>query len=153
MPEPDGLQTGVEITWSEFDAIRVRDLYAILALRSEIFVVEQACVFQDIDGRDLLPGNAHAWIRDGDQIVAYLRAFPCRDGGVKLSRVVTAASHRALGHAAALMQEAVERFPTAELVLDAQSRLEAWYQRFGFVVDGERFLEDDIWHTPMRLTR
>ena len=140
-----------EIVWSDFDGLANRDLYDILALRSEVFVVEQACVFQDVDGRDVLPVSSHALIRDSERIVAYLRVFPSADGELKISRVVTASSHRGRGLAARLMVSAIERFAEAQLVLDAQSQLEGWYQQFGFVVDGDRFLEDEILHTPMRL--
>ena len=151
MPDPSS-QNVSKITWSEFDRIGVRDLYAILAMRSEIFVVEQDCAFQDVDGRDLLDGNNHAWIHDDQQIVAYLRVFPCDNGTLKISRVITASSHRHQGLAAALMRSAIARFPDRPLVLDAQRHLVDWYEQFGFVADGEPFLEDEILHVPMRLT-
>ncbi len=144
-----------EIIWSKFDGISGRDVYDILALRSSIFVVEQACAFLDPDGRDLLEDTEHAWI-SGDaaigepRILSYLRVFGDADA-FKISRVVTASSARGRGLAANLMQSTLERYRDHDLVLDAQSRIEDWYVQFGFQPDGNRFLEDDIEHTPMRL--
>ncbi len=140
------------VEWSDFDSITIRDLYAILALRNAVFVVEQSCVFQDVDGRDLIPGAQHAWIRDGDEIVAYLRVFAC-DDALKISRVVTDARARNRGLAARLLTAALEHFVEGDLILDAQTQLEAWYGSFGFVAAGDRYWEDGILHCPMRLSR
>ena len=125
-------------------------LYRVLRLRSEVFVVEQACVYLDADGLDLLPGARQLWVdRDGD-VVATLRMVP--DGADwRIGRVCTAPSGRSGGVAAALMRRAVELSDGAGVVLDAQSHLQAWYERLGFVRDGAEYVEDGIAHVPMRL--
>jgi ElaA protein len=123
-------------------------LYAILRLRSEVFVVEQAAAYLDPDGRDLEPGARQLWIVDGDAVVATGRVLDeghCR----RLGRLATAVSHRGLGLGARL----VEHFLSScegPWRLDAQAHLADWYGRFGFVVDGAVYEDEDgIPHVPM----
>jgi ElaA protein len=124
-------------------------LYAILRLRSEVFVVEQECVFLDADGRDTAPTAVHFWIEADEQVVACARLL--REGaGSVLGRVVTAASHRRLGVAERLVRAALDG-ASRPVVIDAQSQLVAWYERLGFAVSGEEFVEDGIPHIPMVL--
>lgn len=143
-----------DITWARFADIDPYTAYSLLRLRSEVFVVEQACAFLDLDGRDVFDDTDHGWIRGTDgQVIACIRVFSYIAAGhdaVKISRVVTHPSRRGEGLGDALMNDAIARYGDRTIVLDAQSRLEAFYERFGFVRDGERFLEDDILHTPMR---
>ncbi len=143
-----------DITWARFADIDSYTVYSLLRLRSEVFVVEQACAFLDLDGRDILEDTEHGWILDADaQVIAAIRVFShgaTGPGAVKISRVVTHPSRRGEGLGEALMADAISRYSKQTIVLDAQSRLEPFYERFGFVLDGERFLEDDIMHTPMR---
>jgi ElaA protein len=128
-------------------------LYALLRLRAEVFVVEQACAFNDLDSRDLEPTAHHVWLDDsGGPPVAYLRVLADPGVATRIGRVVTAPSHRHRGLAERLVRYAVEHLAPAgrPIVLDAQSHLVPWYQRLGFAVDGPEFLEDGIPHTPMR---
>lgn len=133
------------------DAIAAADLYAALRLRSEVFVVEQACVYLDLDGRDLEPTTTHLWLAtpDGD-IAAYLRLMAEPAGGSRIGRVVTAPAHRGRALASQLIEAALERVERPVL-LGAQSHLQHVYARHGFLRDGDDYLEDGIWHTPMRL--
>lgn len=124
-------------------------LYDLLRLRSEVFVVEQECVFLDLDGRDAEPDAEHVWLADDAGPSAYLRTLADPDG-VHVGRVCTRQDARGRGAAAALVADVVERHRRATLVLNAQSYLAAFYARFGFVVDGPEFLEDGIAHIPMR---
>lgn len=123
-------------------------LYAILRLRSEVFVVEQAAAYLDPDGRDLEPGARQLWITDGDAVVATGRVLD--DGEARrLGRVATAATHRGRGLAARLVEHFVASSP-GPWRLDAQAHLAGWYERFGFAVDGEEYVDDDgIPHVPM----
>ena len=125
-------------------------LYGILRLRSEVFVVEQACVYLDPDGRDLEPSTRHLWIEDeqGGAVIAALRVLRDADGATSIGRVVTAASHRSQGLAAALVQVAMQD-AARPVRINAQSHLVEWYARFGFAVDGDEFVEDGIPHVPM----
>jgi len=127
------------------------DLYRVLALRSEVFVVEQACVYQDLDGRDLDDGVRQLWIEGDDgSVIATLRLLPEPGGGTRIGRVVTAPASRGLGLAVRLVDHALAT-SDGPWVLDAQSHLAGWYSdRFGFEVSGDEFLEDGIPHVPMR---
>jgi ElaA protein len=128
-------------------------LYRLLALRSAVFVVEQNCVYLDPDGRDLEPSARQLWIeRDGD-VVATLRLLIDDDRAARIGRVATARDARSAGLAARLMRRALQLSGEREVVLGAQSYLETWYAGFGFVRDGDDYLDDGIPHLPMRLRR
>lgn len=125
-------------------------LYAILKLRAEVFVVEQACAYLDPDGRDLEPSTRHVWLEDdAGAVVAALRVLR-EDEGSSLGRVVTAAAHRSRGLATRLVGAALAASPRP-VRINAQSHLVGWYERFGFGVEGEEFLDDGIPHIPMVL--
>ena len=136
--------TGPDLTATE--------LYAILRLRAEVFVIEQACAYLDPDGRDLDAGTTHLWLSDGPACAACVRVLTEPGGGHRIGRVVTAITHRGRHLAGRLIDEALADLGGA-VVLDAQSHLVAVYARHGFVADGPEFVEDDIPHTPMRLQR
>jgi ElaA protein len=125
-------------------------LYRILALRVDVFVVEQHCAYRELDGLDLEPTTRLVWAADGDSVPATARVLVSADGTVRIGRVATAASARGKGLAAQLMAHALQLAGGAEVVLHAQTYLVAWYEGFGFVRDGADFLEDGIPHTPMR---
>ena len=114
-----------------------------------MFVVEQACVYLDADGRDLEPTASQLWTEASGDVVATLRLLRDPSGEWRIGRVATAASSRGRGLAAALMTRALE-IADGPVVLNAQAHLAAWYGRFGFVVDGPEFDEDGIPHVPMR---
>jgi len=128
-------------------------LYGILALRSEVFVVEQACVYLDPDGRDLEAGARQLWIEEDGAVVATLRLLADADGTARIGRVATAKTARGRGRSAVLMRRALQLAAGQEVVLGAQTYLFDWYARFGFVRDGEDYVEDGIPHVPMRLAR
>lgn len=128
-------------------------LYAILALRAEVFVVEQECVYLDPDGRDLESGAYQLWAERDGEVLATLRLLDDRDGVARIGRVATRRDARGTGLAAELMRHALELAGNRDVVLDAQTYLTSWYERHGFVRDGADFVEDGIPHTPMRLTR
>ena len=153
--------------WKRFDALSGEDVYDALALRSEVFVVEQQGVFLDADGCD-----RHAWHLLGrmepkagtdapsactSPLAAYLR---CLDPGVKyagpsIGRVIVAASHRRTGLGRVLMREGIAhtkaRWPEADIVISAQLRLEGFYASLGFRSEGSPYDEDGIAHVEMRL--
>ncbi len=137
---------------SAWDDLDVRVAYALLRLRSDVFVVEQDCPYPDLDGRDLEPGTEHRWVHGegGPQdVLAYLRVL-ADPGARRVGRVVTAPAARGRGLAGELVAAVVRDHGDDVLVLDAQSHLAAWYARYGFARAGEDFLEDGIPHTPMR---
>jgi len=133
-----------------FDALDPRTAYALWRLRAEVFVVEQQCLYPDLDGRDLEPGTRHMWasVPSGEP-VGYLRVLD--DGAeARIGRVLVAPPERGRGLAGRLVRTAVELIGPRASVLDAQSHLAGWYARFGYTRAGGDFLEDGIPHTPMR---
>jgi ElaA protein len=128
-----------------------RTLYRLLRLRVDVFVVEQACAYPELDGRDLEPDAVHWWAQEGEDVLAALRVLVEPDGARRIGRVVSAPAARSRGLAAELMRRAIASIGTGPVVLSAQSHLEGWYARFGFAASGAGFLEDGIPHIPMRL--
>ncbi|MCF8203679.1 MAG: GNAT family N-acetyltransferase [Methylotenera sp.] len=138
-----------------FGELGVQRLYDLLALRSEVFVVEQQCVFLDIDGLD-----RHTWHllgeADDGQLQAYARLIPpgLKGEDALIGRVVTAPAARGSGAGRALMTEAVARclalWPHQGITLHAQAHLEHFYAGFGFQPVGPTYIEDGIPHIEMR---
>ena len=141
------------IRTAAFADLDVDTLYALLRLRVDVFVVEQACAYAELDGRDTEPTALHCWIDDGDGPVAALRILREPDGSARIGRVVTASSARHRGLAAALVKHAVAITAPAPVVLGGQRYLQDWYRSLGFELDGPEYLEDGIPHVPMRLRR
>lgn len=131
-------------------------LYAILKLRSEVFVVEQQCWYQDVDGLDLSGDTCHLMAWQDDELVAYLRLIDPiqQDGDVTIGRVVTAPSVRSRGMGHQLMTQALEhaekKWPDQPIYLAAQAHLQGYYSRYGFNPVGEVYMEDEIPHIGMR---
>ncbi|WJD69865.1 MULTISPECIES: GNAT family N-acetyltransferase [Pseudomonas] len=131
-------------------------LYAILQLRTEVFVVEQRCAYQEVDGQDLTGDTLHLMGWQDDKLVAYLRLLdPQSQGGdVVIGRVVTALAARELklGHPLLLkgLEAAEHCWPGVPVYLSAQAHLQGFYAQHGFAVVGEEYLEDDIPHIGMR---
>jgi len=126
-------------------------LYGLLRLRTDVFVVEQACPYPELDGRDTEPGTRHLWFVAPTAVatpLAYLRVLIDPDGRHRIGRVCTAPAARGAGLSGRLVGAALH--DRADFVLDAQSHLIGFYARFGFTVSGPEYIEDGIAHTPMR---
>ncbi len=141
-------------SWSE---LTTDELYELLALRAEVFVVEQTCPFQDLDGLDRRDGVLHLLGREGDHLAAYARIMAPGiddDSGAAIGRVVTSPKSRGggLGHLllAQAVRECEARWPAHSIWLGAQAHLQGFYGQHGFVAEGEGYLEDDIPHMGMR---
>lgn len=135
------------------DEFSARELYALLKMRVDVFVVEQACPYPELDGKD-----ADAWhlrLLDKDELLASARLWqPALPGAPpRIGRVVVSPAHRGKRLGEALMREAVtacERlFPNQPIALSAQSHLEAFYRSFGFAPVSEEYVEDGIPHIDM----
>lgn len=141
---------------SEVRSAGLRDLdpltlYALLRLRTDVFVVEQECPYPELDGRDTEPDTVHLWVESDGEPVATLRVLAEDEGAAyRVGRVATRADHRGRGYATALVREALRRVGGAPVEIDAQTYLEEWYARLGFRRSGPDFLEDGIPHLPMR---
>jgi ElaA protein len=139
--------------WRAFEALAVGELYALLRLRADIFVVEQNCVFAEIDGKD--EAALHLLAMAGDRLGGYLRVFPPGAGdAARIGRVVVARELRSTGLGRRLMAEALDeiarRMGPVPVELSAQAHLERFYAGFGFVRVSDDYLEDDILHCDMR---
>lgn len=130
------------------DELPPRTLYRLLQIRSAAFVVEQDCVYLDLDGLDLAPGCVLWWACVDGEPVATLRVYP-RDGGRVLGRVATDPTARDRGIAGQLIAAAVAAEPGEPFHLSGQAHLAGWYERFGFAISGPGYLEDGIPHVPM----
>lgn len=143
----------IHYLWAPFDALSGRDVYDLLALRSEIFVLEQTCLYQDADGLDL--GARHLLARRAGELVAYARVLPphTRFALTSIGRVVVRKDQRGTGLGRALMHEVIGRIEAEDgplaLKLSAQAHLEAFYASLGFVATDERYDEDGIPHVAM----
>jgi ElaA protein len=142
-----------EASFAELDAAT---LYGLLRLRGDVFVVEQACPYPDLDGRDTEPGTRHLWFAppaDPAAPCAYLRVLIDPDGAHRIGRVCTAPAARRAGLSGRLVGAALTDAALtdgADFVLGAQSQLTGFYARFGFEINGPEYIEDGIPHTPMR---
>ncbi|MEV6213576.1 GNAT family N-acetyltransferase [Nocardia sp. NPDC058379] len=128
-------------------------LYQLLKLRVDVFVVEQACAYPELDGRDLLPETRHLWLDDEGEVIATLRLLEEHEDGVtsfRLGRLCTAVPARGHGYTTRLLQAALAETGSATVRLNAQSYLVDMYAKYGFVADGAEFLDDGIPHVPMR---
>ena len=132
------------------------ELYALLKLRSDVFVVEQKCAYPDLDGQDLGGDTHHLMGWEDDQLMAYLRLLDpeSQSGDVVIGRVIIAPQGRGKGLGHVMMEHALKQagkhWPHVPIYLSAQAHLQGYYGRYGFVVAGEEYLEDDIPHIGMR---
>lgn len=148
----------VQLTWSvkKFEELQLQELYELLALRAEVFVVEQNCVYQDVDGKD--PKALHVLGKHLGRVVAYTRIFRPGDyfPQASIGRVVVAQSLRSHQLGYVLMEksiEAVEHFFKENTIhLSAQQYLQKFYENLGFKPVGEGYLEDGIPHIGMERT-
>ncbi|CAN7525834.1 GNAT family N-acetyltransferase [Rhizobacter sp. LjRoot28] len=144
-----------DLIWhhQRFDELDAATLYAILRLRSEVFVVEQQCVYGDVDGKDARAH--HVWAMDGDHLVAYARVLApgVSFDEASIGRVVTAPRYRSIGAGGLLVARSIEAcersFGPQAIRIGAQSHLQRFYGRFGFVACSDEYVEDGIPHIDM----
>ena len=138
-----------------FQELTVDELYDILRARSEVFVVEQDCPYQDLDGDD--QPSVHLWLTEGDEVVAVCRVCPAGTHMEKLSigRVVT--TRRGKGYGKRIMREGIEAakeyFGATEIEIEAQEYAKGFYEMFGFLQSSEPFILDGIPHITMTWRR
>jgi ElaA protein len=146
----------MELTWTykHFNKLSATELYAIMQLRNAVFVVEQNCVYQDADDKDLKSWHLAGW--DGGKLVAYCRILPAglSYNHPSIGRVVSSPDYRKGGFGRELMQKAVvktiEEFADPIIIISAQLYLQKFYESIGFVKDSDTYLEDDIPHIRMQ---
>lgn len=145
------------ITWQtlEFDELGNHQLYAMLRLRQEIFVVEQDCVYLDLDGLDQQSAHILCW--EGDTLLAGLRCLPpgLSYPQSSLGRIVAAPAARGRNLGRELVERGIaynlQLWPGSDIRIGAQAYLEKFYTSMGFITDGEPYMEDGIEHIHMNL--
>jgi ElaA protein len=143
--------------WKRFAELEPAELYALLGARAEVFIVEQACAFLDLDGLDAFAWHLLGWSeRDGVRSLgAYLRLIEPGRKYVEpsIGRVLTTASFRGVGLGRAAMSEGLARardlYPGQAIRIGAQQRLERFYEELGFRTVSEPYQEDNIAHVEM----
>lgn len=134
-----------------FQELTREQLYSILKLRIDIFVVEQNCPYPELDNED--QGSIHFFFEEGENVVAYIRVIPTQGGNIRIGRVVTHKDFRGLSLSSKLMKAAMvfihENHGSKKILLSAQEHLQAFYAKFGFATVSEMYLEDGIPHVAM----
>jgi ElaA protein len=136
---------------ARFAELTPGELYGILRLRVDVFVVEQACIYPELDGRDTEPTTHHLWSADDDGTVLSTLRVLANGEDRAIGRVATAVSARGRGLSALLVQRGIALCEGRTIDINAQAYLEGWYSRFGFQRTGPDHVEDGILHLPMRL--
>lgn len=135
------------------DDLSARELYSILALRSKVFVVEQECIYQDCDGKDI--NSYHLFCIENDEVLAYLRIL---DKGISydeisIGRVVVDKSYRGKDLGKKAMKKALEyidnTYSKSKIRISAQVYIKDFYKNLGFTEVSDVYLEDDIPHIEM----
>jgi ElaA protein len=145
----------MEFIVKEFNSLSAKQLFEIYKLRSEIFIVEQTCAYQDVDNLDLIA--RHFMIFKDDTLAAYARILPpsVAHDEPAIGRVVVKKSFRGQDLGKLLMQHCIDitedLYKNQDIVISAQSYLLKFYTDLGFKAEGEEYLEDNIPHTQMRL--
>ena len=132
-----------------FEQLSRRELYEILKARSAVFVVEQTCPYQDIDGGDY--DSLHVYLEENGEILAYLRCYVQDEETARIGRVLTLA--RGQGYGIPLMEAGIsavkEHYSAKSIYIEAQCYAIGFYEKAGFRVVSEEFLEDNIPHVKM----
>lgn len=149
---------GQRLIWNKkaFASLSLDELYKILQLRQEVFVLEQACVYSDLDGKDQLSCHLMAW--HGDALAGYTRLIPygiSYPDAMSIGRVVIAAGFRGQGLGAELIRRSIdglyEQHGHKTIKIGAQEHLHAFYSRLGFGQTSEPYMDAGILHIEMTL--
>ena len=149
----------MQLHWiiKKFDELTPAELYAIIQLRNEVFVVEQNCVYQDADNKDQKCFHFMGW--GGATLVAYTRIIPQGISYTEASigRVVSSPKYRGTGAGRELMQRSIDNtfklFNCSSIKIGAQLYLKKFYETLGFVQSSDQYLEDNIPHIEMILSK
>jgi ElaA protein len=146
---------GLQWCWYALEQMEPLLLYDLMAFREAIFVVEQSCIYQELDGLDKIA--LHLLALQDQSVVACLRVLPPygQETRVRIGRVAVSAEWRKRGLAGLMMRRSIVKakseYASSGIFLNAQSYLKAFYESQGFQVCGNEFLEDGIPHLPMEM--
>ena len=145
----------MKIVVKRFNELSVEEIYQILKVRADVFIIEQKCIYKDIDGKD--EKAMHVMGKNNNEIIAYTRILDSGDcyDFPSISRVVVKKKNRGEERGKEIMKETikyiVEELKQKTIVLAAQKYLEKFYRELGFIGEGEEYLEDEIPHQKMIL--
>ncbi len=143
----------MKLVIKKFNELTTQELYELLKARAEIFVVEQNCVYQDLDDIDY--NSLHIFYEENNKVVAYLRAFPKKNeiNTIQIGRVLTLEHGNGLGKkiVEAGIQAIKDKTNGTKIFMEAQKYAIGFYEKFGFKVTSDEFLEDGIPHVAMEL--
>lgn len=143
----------MEIKIKKFNELTTEELYKILRVRNEVFVVEQICIYQDCDNKDY--NSYHLYVEEGNEVVGYLRIVNkgISYNEISIGRVLVKETHRNKGLSRKIMLEAIkfieEKLNSNEIRLSGQVYIKGFYESLGFKQVSEEYLEDDIPHVEM----
>lgn len=143
----------MEIEVKKFEELNTRELYSLLRLRNEVFVVEQDCVYQDIDGKDLRALHILGW--EDEKLVAYARCFKAGDyfDDAAIGRILVRENYRKFGYGHKITDAAIKaikvNYQANKIKISAQTYLVTFYESHGFKTIGDRYSEDGIPHIAM----
>ena len=134
-----------------FNELTVDELYEIIKSRSEIFLLEQNIICQDLDDKDR--ESLHCFFFDGKRVIAYLRAFQAEKDSVLIGRVITLEHKKGLG--SKLMNQSLEaikeHFNPKKICVHAQTQAEMFYEKMGFTTVSDEYLEEGVPHVNMEM--
>ncbi|NOH70616.1 GNAT family N-acetyltransferase [Vibrio pectenicida] len=149
------------ISWQllTFEQLTTKQLYQVLKLRVDVFVVEQACPYPELDEKDCYSHVHHLLGSINGELIAYARLLPqnvCYQS-VSIGRVATAKTHRGAGLGHSLIKKAITEshrlWPNEDIEIGAQAHLESYYNQHGFERTSNTYLEDGIPHIDMKLSQ
>ncbi len=143
------------MNWQQkkFNELTITEIYSILRLRAAVFVVEQDCVYQDVDNKD--QKAIHVFAKENEEVIAYTRVFKAGDyfQEASIGRVVVLPTKRGAGLARDMMRQAIvyveQNFPNKTIRISAQTYLKEFYASLGFKQVGVEYLEDGLPHIGM----
>ncbi len=146
-----------EIIWQlkSFSELTTEQLYQLLKLRVDVFVVEQQCPYPELDNKDIHPDSRHLLGYENHSLVAYCRLLPpgCSFSEASIGRIVVAETQRQQGLGRTLVERAIssteQLWPGQGIKVGAQSQLQAFYRSCGFVADSAAYMDDGIEHIDM----
>jgi len=145
----------MKIIVKRFKELSVEEIYQILKVRADVFIIEQKCIYKDIDGKD--EKAIHVLGKENNETIAYTRILQNDEqyNYPSISRVVVKKQNRGEERGKKIMKETikyiVEELKEKTIVLAAQKYLEKFYRELGFIAEGEEYLEDEIPHQKMIL--
>ena len=143
----------MEFKIKKFNELTIEELYKILRVRNEVFVVEQDCIYQDCDNKDY--NSYHLYLEEGNEVVGYLRIVNkgISYDEISIGRVLVKETHRNKGLSRRMMLEGIkfieENLNSTEIRLSGQVYIKGFYESLGFKQVSEEYLEDDIPHIEM----